>query len=485
MDNKEPQINVKGLEKDYRDFLEKLPLTSLRTLARSRGVKKATAKKKDELVEEVLDVLMDRGEPEYTNRGAPPKNADVDLQILGSLADIKLKYDKQPEIKYQVSSPNYKETTFVGDLPLYKGILEIMNGGYGFLRAKNCRPSSDGSDVFIPANLISEKKLRVGDYVTCTAQPRQKSDSPAIDYLGTVNGSFPGEYEDRPHFEALTAKYANEKFSFSENSNELALRILDLFIPIGKGQRGLIIAPPKAGKTTLLKQIAGALYNRGDVQLVILLIDERPEEVTDFRENMPRARIISSTFDEISDRHIHAAELALEHAKRLVEMGKDVVLLLDSLTKLTRAFNNATESTGKTLSGGLDSAALGAPKRFFGAARNTVEKGSLTILATVLVDTGSRMDDIIYEEFKGSGNADIYLSRDYAERRIYPSIDIRRSGTRREELLLSPEELTAVYEMRERGLCDNAAGVIKMMKRTKNNAEFISRLPEWLKIYKA
>ncbi len=474
------------LEQDYKEYLESLPIVSLRVLGRFEGVAQVCATNKETLVAGILDILMGRVQPSgRSKRGAPPKQTYLDPVILEKLSAIKQKH-MDSGVRLSVASPEYEERGFAGNEVLYKGILEMMYSGYGFLRAKNCQPSMNGADVFIPAPAIHSLKLREGDYVTCTAKPRQKNDSPALDILGSVNGVPAGGYENRPYFDNLTAQYANRKIALSKDSSDLSLRILDLFIPIGKGQRGLIIAPPKAGKTTLLKAIAGSVSaNHKEIELIVLLIDERPEEVTDFKQSVPAAKIIYSTFDEGAEKHIRAAHLTVEHAKRLVEMGKDVVILLDSLTKLTRACNYLADNTGKTLSGGLEASALNEPKSFFGAARNTVEQGSLTILATVLVDTGSRMDDIIYEEFKGTGNADIFLSRELAERRVFPAIDIRRSGTRKEELLLSAEEIAAVYKMRERGITENAAGLFDMMRRTADNEEFISRIPEWLKIYKA
>ncbi len=245
------------------------------------------------------------------------------------------------------------------------------------------------------------------------------------------------------------------------------------------------MAPPKAGKTTLLKEIAHSISTQyQDISLIVLLIDERPEEVTDFRKTVSNAEVIYSTFDEGAEHHIRAAELTLEHAKRTAEQGMDVVILLDSLTKLTRAYNYVTENTGKTLTGGLEASAFMGPKRFFGAARNTVEAGSVTILATALVETGSRMDDVIYEEFKGTGNADIFLSRELAEKRIFPAIDVTHSGTRKEELLLSKDELKTEFELREKGFTNNVSGLLEMLKKTETNEEFILRFPEWKKIYK-
>ncbi len=476
---------TKKLEDCYREYLDTLPIVTLRVLGRNNGVPQASATNKEQLVEAIIGILTGAVKPApRSNRGAPPKQNYLDPAIETKLSEIKRQCAAEAA-PYEVAAPEYTPRQPV-DSTVYSGILEITGAGYGFLRAKNCQPSNSGNDVFIPAPVIHSLRLREGDFVTCTAKPRQKNDSPAMDVLGSVNGMPGGMYEQRPQFDSLTAQYASEKIKLSEGNSELSLRVLDLFIPIGKGQRGLIIAPPKAGKTTLLKNIAHAINaSHPDISLIVLLIDERPEEVTDFRTSVPGAKVVYSTFDEGADHHVRAASLTVEHAKRLTEMGKDVVILLDSLTKLTRAYNYITESTGKTLSGGLDAGALAEPKRFFGAARNTVEKGSLTILATVLVDTGSRMDDIIYEEFKGTGNADIFLSRELAERRIFPAIDIRRSGTRKEELLLTRDELNAVYKMRERGLTENALGLFDMMKRTASNEEFVARLPEWLRIFKA
>ncbi len=473
-------------ETQLRSYLDLLPIATLRVAGRTYGVHKASVYNKDVLINEIVQIISGKKLPEpQSRRGAPVKQAFLDPTICAKLDEFKsaFKQSDSPNARPMlgVASPDYVET----DNTVYKGILEITQGGYGFLRAKNCQPSNNGSDVFIAAPVIHSLRLRAGDFVACTARPRIKNDSPAMNELLCVNGYPIGKYEQRPAFDSLTAQYAKEKIELSDGETDLSLRLLDLFIPIGKGQRALIIAPPKAGKTTLLKNVARAIADHHrEITLIVLLIDERPEEVTDIRSCVPEAEVIYSTFDEGADHHIRAAELTMAHAKRLAEHGKDVLILLDSLTKLTRAYNYIAESTGKTLSGGLEAGALAEPKRFFGAARNTVEAGSITVLATALVDTGSRMDDVIYEEFKGTGNADIFLSRDLAERRIFPAIDIRRSGTRKEELLLSSDELSAVYKLRERGITENVAGVIDMLKRTQDNEEFIARLPEWLRIYK-
>ncbi len=473
----------------YRDYLDTLPLSTLRILGRYKGVNQPSSSKKNILVEMICNVLTGKTLPvPSSNRGAPPKQNYLAPEILQKLELIRRDLELQrraEETDFVVASGTADDMPPTYDMPVYSGILEINASGYGFVRTHNCQPTV-GGDVFIPAPVIHNLRLREGDFIACTAKPRGANEALAFQELLSVNGLPVNGYVCRPHFDALTAQYPKQKIALSQNSNSLALRVIDLFVPLGKGQRALVIAPPKAGKTTLLKEIANAVVNSNQsLDLIVLLIDERPEEVTDFRMEVECAEIISSTFDEGADHHIRAAKLAIEHAKRLAERGKDVVLLLDSLTKLTRAYNYVMESTGKTLTGGLDAGALQEPKRFFGTARNTVEGGSITMIATALVDTGSRMDDIIYEEFKGTGNADIFLSRELAERRVFPSIDVRRSGTRREEVLLSATELESVYRLRERGICDNMQGLLDMMRRTQNNQEFIEKLPEWLRVYRA
>ncbi len=474
------------LEEEYRSYLESLPLTTLRQLGRVRGVSPAIRMgNKRELIEGIVDMLTGKTQPTpNSGRGAPVKLSYLDPTVLPKLDSIKNSVSGKPDARETESGLASPVGSGYDRDERHTGILEVMPSGYGFLRARNCQPTN-GEDVFIAAPQIHNWKLREGDFITCTVKPRVK-DSSAIDEIRTVNGIPLGSYEQRPFFDALTACYPNKKIPLSGKGSPLSLRLLDLFAPIGKGQRALIIAPPKAGKTTLLKDIARSISeNHSDVSLIVLLIDERPEEVTDFKSTVSSAEIIYSTFDEGADHHVRAAELTIAHAKRMAELGKDVVILLDSLTKLTRAYNYISESTGKTLSGGLEAGALAEPKRFFGAARNTVENGSITILATALVDTGSRMDDVIYEEFKGTGNSDIFLSRDLAERRIFPAIDVRRSGTRKEELLLNADELGAVYKLRERGLVENTEGVLEMLKKTDSNVDFVARLGEWLKVYKA
>lgn len=479
-------MELKTTEQRYREYLDTLPLSTLRILGRQEGVGQASSNNKDALVEAIVGLLTGKTQPApRSNRGAPAKQTFLDPAVREKLEEIRLQgveETRQRETIFEVASGDDREPF---DSPVYTGILEILQGGYGFVRARNCQPSATGEDVFVPAPLIYSLRLREGDFIACTAKPRQKNEAAALAELLSVNGLAVGKYDRRPAFDSLRAEYPNEKLALSAGNQELSMRVLDLFAPIGKGQRALIIAPPKAGKTTLLKSVARAVeQNYPEIVLIVLLVDERPEEVTDFCKSVQSAQVIYSTFDEGAEHHVRAAHLVIEHAKRMAEHGKDVVILLDSLTKLTRAYNYISENSGKTLSGGLEAGALAEPKRFFGAARNTLEAGSITILSTVLVETGSRLDDVVYEEFKGTGNADIVLSRELAERRIFPAIDLRRTGTRKDELLLSESERDAVYKLRERGLTLNSAGILDMMKRTADNAEFIARLPEWLRMYK-
>ena len=475
-------MQLSAVEQKYFDYLDKIAISTLRAIGREVGVSSASTQNKDLIIRNITDICMGKLKPaKPSGRGAPVKDKIVPSEYIEGLRKIQAETEQEEPLSV---AQGETESVPVSS-PRYSGILEITVNGFGFVRTNNCQPTVNGGDVFLSAPLIHSYRLREGDRVVCTAHPQQKNNSPAIDKLISVNGLPVGTYENRPVFDSLTAQYAKEKITLSHEKSPLSLRILDLFAPIGKGQRALIIAPPKAGKTTLLKEIASSIgENHTKIKLIILLIDERPEEVTDIRTSVKNAEVVYSTFDELPEHHVRAAALTIAHAKRMAEQGEDVVILLDSLTKLTRAYNNLTDSSGKTLSGGLEAGALAEPKVFFGAARKTVEAGSLTVLATALVDTGSRMDDVIYEEFKGTGNADIFLSRDLAERRIFPAIEIRRSGTRREELLLSSEELAAVYKMRERGFTENPAGIIDMMRRTQDNAEFVSRLPEWLRVYK-
>ena len=360
-----------------------------------------------------------------------------------------------------------------------KGILEIVpnQDGYGFLRPINYGPSQE--DIYISASQIRRFGLRNGDEVAGTARPpRQGEKFYGILHVDSVNNKDPEEAKKRDHFPALTPIYPDKQIELETIKGQLSTRVIDLFAPIGFGQRGLIVAPPKAGKTSLLKAIAkGISANYPDAKLLLLLIDERPEEVTDL-ERTVNGEVVYSTFDQRPENHVRVAELLLERAMRLVEDKQDVIILLDSLTRLARAYNLVVPPSGRTLSGGIDPAALYKPKKFFGAARNIEEGGSLTILATALVDTGSRMDDVIYEEFKGTGNQELHLSRELAERRVFPAVDIKRSGTRKEELLLSQEKLDALWKLRKNlsnDLVSDTEQVLQLLRNSQDNAEFCGK----------
>jgi len=364
------------------------------------------------------------------------------------------------------------------------GALEIMNEGHGFLRQDNLRSRTE--DIYISQSQIRRFMLRNGDLVSGQVRPPKNGERYAgLLRVEAVNGIDPDAAKERPHFEHLTPIFPQQLINLENEPNKLAARLVNLISPIGRGQRGLIVSPPKAGKTFLLKHIAkGALANYEDIHLIVCLIGERPEEVTDWKKSV-NAEVASSTFDEPVEEHCRVAEVALERAKRLVELGQDVMILLDSLTRLTRAYNLAMPSSGRTLTGGVDTAALYPPKRFFGAARNAEEKGSLTIIATCLIDTGSRMDDVIYEEFKGTGNMELHLDRKLAERRIFPAIDIIRSSTRHEELLLDETTLKQVWLLRRMTALVASSGsdtseaserIIDRLSKTKSNTEFLAGL---------
>lgn len=360
-----------------------------------------------------------------------------------------------------------------------EGVLEIISQeGYGFLRPINYGPSQE--DIYISQSQIHRFGLRNGDYVAGQARPPRPNERYyGLMRVGTVNGKDPNEAKQRPHFPALTPLYPQKQIKLSTTAAVLATRLIDTFVPIGFGQRGLIVAPPKAGKTTLLKNIAnGIVANYPDAKLIMLLIDERPEEVTDLERSI-KGEVVSSTFDQQPQNHVRVAELVLERARCLVEDKQDVIILLDSITRLTRAYNLVIPSSGRTLSGGVDPTAFYKPKRFFGSARNIEEGGSLTILGTALVDTGSRMDDMIYEEFKGTGNSELQLSRELAERRVFPALDLKQSSTRKEELLVSRKNLEPVWQIR-RSMTGNALEyteqLLQFLKHTKTNTEFVRDL---------
>ena len=373
-----------------------------------------------------------------------------------------------------------------------EGVLEVLPDGYGFLRSDNYLPGN--KDIYVSIAQIRRFGLRTGDLVTGKTRPSKEGERfLALLYITAINGIDPEEAMKRKPFEELVPIYPNERLTLEYDDGtgakdqNLAIRLVDLIAPIGKGQRGLIVSQPKSGKTTLLKNIANGITNNyPDVTLIVLLIDERPEEVTDMQRSI-KGEVLYSTFDELPEHHTRVAEMAQERAMRLVEQGKDVVVLIDSITRLTRAYNITIPATGKTLSGGMDPGALHKPKRFFGAARNIENGGSLTIIATALIETGSRMDDIVYEEFKGTGNMEIHLDRKLSEKRIFPAIDIYKSGTRRDDLLLSPDEMDAVYIIRKMLGNGNPAEIteqlIAMLEKTENNKEFVAKIRAWNSAY--
>ncbi len=362
-----------------------------------------------------------------------------------------------------------------------EGILEIMSEGFGFLRTSGYLPG--GNDIYISPSQIRRFNLSTGDLVSGQVRPPKEGERYyALLKIEAVNHEDPELSKERIDFENLTPLFPDEMINLENRADEISTRLIDLFSPIGKGQRGLIVSPPKAGKTILLEKIAnGITVNHPEINLMVLLIDERPEEVTGMQRSV-KAEVISSTFDQPVNNHIKVAEIVLERAKRLVEQKKDVVILLDSITRLARAYNQTIPTSGKTLSGGLDSSALYLPKRFFGAARNIEEGGSLTIIATALVETGSRMDDVIFEEFKGTGNMELRLDRELSENRIFPAIDIRKSGTRKEELLLQKENLQRIWLLRRALSSQSSLGAVKLvinkLKKTKKNREFLSSIKE-------
>lgn len=362
-------------------------------------------------------------------------------------------------------------------LMFMQGVLEILQDGYGFLRPINYLPSTE--DIYISASQIRKFELRTGDLVSGKCRsPKENERFFGLLHVDAVNGEKPENASERLHFPALTPLYPQVKLNLEHESHRLATRVMDMLAPVGLGQRGLIVAPPKAGKTLILKEIAnGISANHPEVELFVLLIDERPEEVTDMQRSV-KGEVVASTFDELPENHIKVAELVMERALRLVEHKRDVVILLDSITRLARAYNLVIPSSGRTLSGGIDPNAFHRPKRFFGAARNVEEGGSLTILATALIETGSRMDDVIYEEFKGTGNMELHLDRRLSERRIFPAIDIRRSGTRREEDLLPREVLEKTWHLRKNmnESHDFVEALFKKIGKTKTNEEFLATL---------
>ena len=435
-----------------REKYESLPLATLKDLAKARGLKGISTMKKAELIERMLE------------------------------EDEKEKKSARETVKELSANTGDKEVHDIDKLDsgiTAHGILEVMQDGYGVIRSANYLPGEN--DVYVSPSQIRRFNLKTGDILEGNTRIKtQQEKFSALLYLSKINEMDPMKAMHRKNFEDMTPIFPNERLSLECGKTSTAMRIMDLMSPIGKGQRGMIVSPPKAGKTTLLKQVALSVQkNNPEVHLLILLIDERPEEVTDIRESIegPNVEVIYSTFDELPEHHKRVSEMVIERAKRLVEHKKDVMILIDSITRLARAHNLTVPPSGRTLSGGLDPAALHMPKRFFGAARNMREGGSLTILATALVDTGSKMDDVVYEEFKGTGNMELVLDRKLSEKRMFPAIDILKSGTRREDLLLSKEEQEAVESMRRalNGLRPEEAvdNILNMFSRTRNNEELI------------
>ena len=455
--------------------LENMTLLELRNFAKEKNIKNISKLKKDELVA-LLKQIAETSKLHETHEN----KSELDKES-------EIRYDKNDEEQFDEineSVVDYKVTN--DDDEIVEGILEVLPDGYGFLRGDNYLSSP--KDVYISPIQIRRFKLDTGDIVKGISRTKEGEKFPSLIFVGEVNGEHPEKAAKRKRFDELTPIYPEERLKLETTTTEYAMRIIDLISPIGKGQRGLIVAPPKVGKTTLLKKIANSISaNNPEVELIVLLIDERPEEVTDMKRSI-KGQVIYSTFDEMPEHHVKVAEMVLERAKRIIEQNKDVVILLDSITRLARAYNLVMPSSGKTLSGGLDPAALHKPKKFFGAARNIENGGSLTILATALIETGSRMDDVIFEEFKGTGNMEVHLDRKLSQKRIFPAIDINKSGTRREDLLLTKPELETVFALRKAlnnlPVAEVTEQIISQMTQTKNNEEFLVRIDSYLRNYK-
>ena len=431
-----------------------MSLIELREIAKEKEIKNASKMKKQDLIDAIKEVM-----PEEETKVPVVEDQSISL-----------------EDTYKPNNENDQ---------IAEGILEVMPDGFGFLRGDNYL--STQNDVYVSPVQIRRFRLDTGDKIKGIMRtPKEGERFPALIYVGEVNGEHPENAMKRTKFDNLIPIYPNEKLRLETTPTEYTMRLMDILSPIGKGQRGMIVAPPKAGKTTILKKIANSITaNNPEVELIVLLIDERPEEVTDMKRSIS-GDVVYSTFDEMPEHHIKVAEMVLERAKRLCEQKKDVVILLDSITRLARAYNLTVPSSGKTLSGGFDPAALHKPKRFFGAARNTENAGSLTILATALVDTGSRMDDLIFEEFKGTGNMEVHLDRNLSEKRVFPAIDINKSGTRRDDLLLTQDELLTSMALRKSmsklNTIEMTEKVLALVTETKTNSDFIDKINRIIKM---
>ena len=452
---------------------ENMSLVDLKQLAKEKGIKNISKLRK----EEIIIALQDLGQTHTEN---------IDMKIEKKEETISQQNQSQ-EKPEKIQRPADGSYVLANDDQIAEGILEVLPDGYGFLRGDNYL--STPNDIYISPIQIRRFKLDTGDRIKgISRQPKEGEKFPALIFVGEVNGEAPENAYRRKSFDDLTPIYPQERLRLETAPNEYAMRLIDLISPIGKGQRGMIVAPPKVGKTTLLKKIANSISaNNPEVELIVLLIDERPEEVTDMKRSI-KGEVIYSTFDELPEHHVKVAEMVLERAKRLTEQKKDVVILLDSITRLARAYNLVIPSSGRTLSGGFDPGALHKPKKFFGAARNIENGGSLTILASALIETGSRMDEVIFEEFKGTGNMEVHLDRKLSEKRIFPAIDINKSGTRKEDLLLNPKELETVFALRKAMSSMTVAEVteqlLNQLVATKTNKDFLERMEFFLKQFK-
>ncbi len=500
-----------------REQYESLATTDLKAIAKTRGIRGTSKMTKGDLIDAMMALdekeaaapqaaegVSEAPAGKAASKEAPKtaaktakatdkdvtKEAESDTALKDGAEDPKATIRNSRVTDADLTEGKEKEDT-LKDLDSgvqVSGILEVMPDGFGFIRSNNYLPGD--SDVYVAPSQIKRFRLKTGDIVTGNTRIKAQTEKfSALLFVKTVNGFLPEEIQRRPNFEDMTPIFPDEKLKLEHPGGSVAMRIMDIISPVGKGQRGMIVSPPKAGKTTLLKEVAKSVKaNNPEIHLIVLLIDERPEEVTDIREAIegPNVEVVYSTFDELPEHHKRVSEMVIERARRLVEHGKDVMILIDSITRLTRAYNLTVPPSGRTLSGGLDPAALHMPKKFFGAARNIREGGSLTILATALVETGSKMDDVVYEEFKGTGNMEMVLDRKLSERRVFPAIDILKSGTRRDDLLLSDDEQEAVATMRRafNGMkAEEAADkVIDLFARTRNNNEFTQMMKK-MKIF--
>ena len=463
-----------------------MTLATLKEIAKEKGIKNISKLKKSELIEELVKITPNKIEKNgvILTEKIAPKNRNIEASIHIDENVNSEAYASDSRDRYNVTEEEKEEKkerlkVMINESNSSKGVLEIQeNNSFGFLRCSNYLTGEN--DIYVSPSQIRRFNLRTGDEVEGKVREAKDGEKfKALLFVEKVNGESPDKAIGRKNFENLTPIYPNERLHLeTDNGRDLSSRLMDFMCPIGKGQRGIIVAPPKAGKTTLLKRIAQNISkNYPDIKLIVLLIDERPEEVTDMKRSI-KGDVIYSTFDEEPQNHAKVSQMVLERAKRMVEQGKDVVILMDSITRLSRAYNLTITPTGRTLSGGLDPGALLMPKKFFGAARNIEEGGSLTILATELVETGSRMDDMIFEEFKGTGNMEVHLDRRLQERRIFPAIDIYKSGTRKEDLLLSDEEKEVAFAIRKNMNRDGniesiTETLINMLSKTKNNKEFM------------